>query len=107
MTIARTRDASELISISTEKVEKIRGLFLNYVASFHKRNDEIYNQHIDVKKIHTIHVSNEISGIGNSLDFTKEQLAFAEIIACSTISDVLSNFKLYYHFCRCRIGEPC
>jgi len=57
-----------------------RQFFKQYASSFRKRNDPVYNQHIELKKYHTERVCREISGLGSALGMNTGQVAFAEVI---------------------------
>jgi hypothetical protein len=70
-----------LFSASGQSYDRIKTAFYRYSGTFHKKNDPTYNRHMQLKQIHTVKVVEEIKVLSLSLQLSKEQAVFAQLIA--------------------------
>lgn len=66
--------------ISVDALNRIKSFFIKYASAFRKE-DPVYNQHIQLKQNHTAGVVREISALSVALGLNSEETAFAEVIA--------------------------
>ena len=70
-----------LPEVSVSIYNRIAQFVTAYIASFHKKDDSVFNRHVELKQIHIKKVCAEIRGIGVSLGMNSNQLTFLGIIA--------------------------
>ena len=77
----RNPRVSQFEKLPVEFDQFIKSEFYRYSGTFRHENDEMYNQHMEVKEVHTSKVYNEIIDLGKWLGMNNEELAFAGVIA--------------------------
>lgn len=66
--------------ISVDTKDRIKSFFIQYASQF-RQEDQGYNEHIKLKQHHTAGVVKEISQLAEMLGFSREEIAFTEVIA--------------------------
>jgi len=68
------------LQIGNDQCDFIRNSFQKYCEQF-LTDDPLYNKYIELKRLHTFKVCENIIDIGHSLRMDREQLNFAEVLA--------------------------
>lgn len=84
-------------SISNGQIEEIRQTFDKYTNSFFNA-DPVHNQHIEIKRFHTLKVCENMLEIARSLEMSAEQQNFAELLAWTHDIGRFEQFRKYGTF---------